>query len=130
MRISRSCAATRPDLGRILAIDGKAINSYVAKETDSTEKQHDRRADHAARWGKKQYQGVNSHGRVWKNVTSWFGYKLHLIVDAVYELPIAYEVTAAPKGEAPVVHKMIATLGEEHSQLMEGVCVSYRRQGI
>ena len=30
-----------------------------------------------------------------EKMVKWFGYKLHLVVDATYELPVAYKVTKA-----------------------------------
>jgi len=32
----------------------------------------------------------------------WFGYKLHMVVDALYELPVSFTVT--PANEADTVH--------------------------
>jgi hypothetical protein len=36
----------------------------------------------------------------------WFGYKLHLIVDANYELPVAYELTKASSSDVKEGHKL------------------------
>lgn len=33
------------------------------------------------------------------SVKSWFEYKIHLVVDSKYELPIAYEVTTASEAK-------------------------------
>jgi len=43
----------------------------------------------------KEYRGQNKDGSLWEKIVKWFGYKLHLVVDATYELPVAYKVTKA-----------------------------------
>lgn len=45
--------------------------------------------------GAKSYRGQREDGTVWEKIKYWFGYKLHLIVDADYELPVAFRVTKA-----------------------------------
>jgi hypothetical protein len=57
------------------------------------------RRDIDANFGVKTYKGKNKDGSVWEKTMSWFGYKLHLIVDAVYELPVAFRVTQASRSE-------------------------------
>ena len=63
-------------------------------------KKGDRRKDEEANWGVKKYtESVNGKGEKVKKKTSWFGYRLHLIVDVKYELPVAYKVTEASNSE-------------------------------
>src|SRR5690554_7171446 len=38
---------------------------------------------------------VFNRGKKIQKDKKWFGYKLHLIVDAAYELPVAYKITPA-----------------------------------
>ena len=40
--------------------------------------------------GKKTCRGRREDGTVWEKIIKWFGCKLHLIVDAVYELPVLF----------------------------------------
>lgn len=57
-----------------------------------------------ADWGKQTYRGVAAQGKAWEKVTAWFGYKIHLLVDATDELPLAGTVTKtspADISEAP-----------------------------
>jgi hypothetical protein len=82
----------QPDLGKHLAIDGKAISSLANGNKDNQSESKDRRSDVDADWGKKEYKGKNKDGSNYQKVVSWFGYKLHLVVDANYELPLAYVV--------------------------------------
>lgn len=61
----------------------------------------DGRRDVDVDFGKKTYKGVRDDGTPWKKVVSWFGYKLYLLVDAQYELPVGYLVTKASANEIP-----------------------------
>ena len=109
-----------PDLGKIIAFDGKAIHSYSpGKKKKSVLRNYDRRSDNDADWGVKEYKGKRADGTMWKKVKSWFGYRIHLIVDAVYELPIAFEVTKASKNEGKVVDKLFEQLDEDHSDIID-----------
>jgi hypothetical protein len=96
-----------PDFGEVLAIDGKAIQSYARRRRDEDEKPYDGRRDIDADIGVKTYKGKNKNGSVWEKVKTWFGYKLHLIVDAKYELPVAFSVTKASRSEVKEGHVLI-----------------------
>jgi len=95
-----------PDFGTILVGDGKAISSH-------------RKKDKTADFCVKKYKGINSDGTMWSKTKSWFGFRLHLIADANYELPIAYEVTRASKNEGKVMKGMVDKLAKKHKALME-----------
>jgi len=84
-----------PELGTHLAVDSKAIPS-AGKPTDRAA---DGRRDTDGDWGVKTYRGKRTDGSVWEKVKRWFGYKLHLVVDATYELPLAFEVTRASSSD-------------------------------
>jgi len=106
--------------GNVLAIDGKAIHTHARRpKKDETPKYPDGRRDVDANVGVKTYRGVRKDGTLWEKVSRWFGYKLHLIVDADYELPVAYEVTRASASEVKRAHKMIPALKERHEKLIE-----------
>ena len=49
----------------------------------------------------------------------WFGYKLHMLCDATYELPIAFEVTNAAVHESPKLLGLVAHAAERHEALVE-----------
>ena len=44
--------------------------------------------------------------------------KLHLVVDAIYELPVAFKVTPASNPEQPEAHELLEGLNKEHSDLI------------
>ena len=97
-----------PEFGKNLAIDGKAIQSLARRK--NKKKKKDGRRDLDANWGIKEYKGVREDGTCWSKIVKWFGYKLHLIVDADYELPAVFEVTKA---------QLIEKLDKTHPQLIE-----------
>lgn len=106
-----------PDFGKMLAIDGKAIESYAKRENNN--KEEDGRRDVDANTGIKKYSGIREDGTTWEKITSWFGYKLHLIVDAKYELPVAFSVTKASAPEIPEGKKLIEGVKEKHPEILE-----------
>lgn len=106
-----------PDFGKDLAIDSKAISSLSRRENKN--EKADGRRDKDADWGKKEYRGVRGDGTAWEKVVKWFGYKLHLIVDANYELPVAFSVTKASESDINEAHRMIDRLEEERPEILE-----------
>ncbi len=108
-----------PDLGKVLAVDGKAIASRANGNNNTEEKKRDGRRDLDADWGKKVYSGKDKTGKAWEKVVSWFGYKLHLIVDAVYELPVEYAVTKASAAEQPVAHEMLTQMEKDKEEILK-----------
>jgi len=106
-----------PSFGKRLAIDSKAINSHAKKNPKKAKV--DGRRDTDANYGKKTYKGKQKDGTLWKTVKSWFGYKLHIVVDSDYELPIAYKVTCASESDMNQLLPMIAELKENQPSVIE-----------
>ena len=107
-----------PDLGEKTAVDSKAIPSFgnpVRDEKKLTES--DGRRDTDADWGTKTYKGTRKDGTTWEKVTKWFGYKLHLLVDSVYELPLAFDVDVASSSDTKNLTPLIEDLEENHKQV-------------
>ena len=105
-----------PDFGQRFAIDSKPVDSHG---NPTKEDKEDGRRDKDADWGTKRYHGVREDGTVWEKVKSWLGYKLHLIVDADYELPVAYEVTKASASDCPQLLPMVDQLDQAHPGLLD-----------
>ncbi len=105
-----------PGFGTNLAGDGKAIHSLgkPSKNEDG-----DRRHEEEADWGVKTYRGVDKDGKAWEKIKSWFGFRMHLIVDADVELPVSYTLTKASIGEQPVMREMFTELDRVHPELIE-----------
>ena len=96
---------TLPGYGKELAIDSKWVES--AANQVSKRKDPDGRSETEARKGVKKYYGVKEDGTAWEKVVTCFGFKIHLIVDAVYELPVAYEITDAAASDVTEGKKII-----------------------
>ena len=82
-----------PNFGEDVAIDSKWVESLAKRVSDN--KNSGRRGEHDAEYGKKEYKGRRPDGTEWITVKSCFGFKLHVLVDANYELPLAYMVSSA-----------------------------------
>ena len=106
------------DFGRVLAVDGKALPSYAPGEKKNGCDKGDHRGEHDARWGKHEYRGIDEKGTPWKTVKSWFGFTLHLVVDANHELPVGYEITDASVNEMPVANVLLDSLDEDYPWLV------------
>mgnify|MGYP005619514037 CR=1 FL=1 len=104
-----------PDLGVNLAVDGKAIHS-AGKASD---KARDGRRDTDADWGAKSYRGQRADGSLWSKVSHWFGYKLHLLIDADHELPLGYKVTRASVNDTTELLPLMAELEKRHPEIVE-----------
>jgi hypothetical protein len=104
-----------PGLGAHLAADSKAICS-AGRPTD---KGVDGRRDTDGTWGVKTYRGKRTDGSVWEKVKRWFGYKLHLIVDTTYEIPVAFEVTRASRSDTRRLLPMMEGIRERHGWIVE-----------
>ena len=87
---ARRLGQTLPGIGMHLSADSTMIESYAngrwEKERRGKGKGEGR--DPEASWGIKS--GNNDKGRSYK-----FGYKLHLLVDSHYEVPLGFRVTSA-----------------------------------
>lgn len=106
--------------GRVLVVDGKPIRSHGRRRRgDENRRGPDGRRDTDADVGKKTYRGRREDGSVWERVKSWFGYKLHLVVDGEYELPVAFKVTRASRAELPELRGLLEKLEERHKELLE-----------
>ena len=112
--------AELPDFGRVLAIDGKALRTHARpRARDAHTPPPDGRRDTEADFGKKTQRGRHGDGTPWEKVTKWFGYRLHLVVDALYEMPVAFEVTQASASEMPLAHTLLGRLQERHPEVLE-----------
>lgn len=103
-----------PELGENLAIDGKIIESHANQPTNR--KTPDKRSESDATWTAKNYYDKEN------NViqTTWyFGYRVHLICDTEYELPIAYKVTPANEGESTIAKLLVDNLTTQQAERAE-----------
>ena len=80
-----------PDLGRNTAGDSTALQARC-KESENAVSAEITQGLPQPSGGRKEY--TDDGGKVTK-IVEWFGYKLHLLVDAKHEVALAYRVTTA-----------------------------------
>jgi len=118
-RLVDDLKAALPDLGRVLASDGKAVRTHARRRgKDAPPLPPDGRRDTDADVGTKTYRGTRADGTLWERTYRWFGYKVHLVVDASYEVPVAFAVTKASASEMPRVRRLLGGLIERHPDLL------------
>lgn len=119
-RLVEELAQQLPDFGRILAIDGKALASFARGRKRQTDKgKPDGRRELDADWGQKTLRGEREGGSTWEKVVRWFGFKLHLVVDALYELPVTFKVTRASASEIKQGHRLIDQMAEHTPTILK-----------
>lgn len=110
-----------PDMGKNLGIDSKAIPSFSKgkKKVKLNNKKRDGRRDTEANWGVKKYKGIDKDGNYWEKKKTWYGYKIHIIGDLDYELPIGFKLTRA--SESDVVHTLplVREVYNKHKNIIE-----------
>jgi len=103
-----------PDLGLSVAVDSKGVNS-AGRPAKKLERDGRRETD--ADWGKKTYRGEREDGTLWGKVVKWFGYKIHLLVDTSYEMPLGYRVTRASVSDTTQLLPLVEDLKEKHPKI-------------
>jgi hypothetical protein len=101
-----------PDLGEQLGTDTTALRTWARGRRNPRES-----ADPEADWGRKTRRWKDAQGGEHEEVTKWFGYKAHLLVDTRHELPLARRVTKASRPDAEKVLKMLRELKKRHPQM-------------
>jgi len=106
-----------PDFGRHLAMDSKAISSFAKgkNQNEGTDGRRDMDAD----YGRKEYRGVGKDSKPWEKIVKWFGYKLHLVVDATYELPVAFKVTKASDADISEGHALLKQIEQKQPEIVK-----------
>lgn len=115
-RLVQEISQLLPDYGKSLAMDSKAIPSFAQHKNKN--QTPDGRRDTDANYGKKEYRGINKDGKPWEKVVKWFGYKLHLIVDTIYELPVLFTLTKASASDVVEGRKMVSLLNERLPEMV------------
>lgn len=106
-----------PDFGNRLAMDSKFIDSRAKRRSGRTSP--DRRSESDADWGKKTYQGVHRDGKAWKKEVSCFGFKVHLVTDSTYELPVDFILSRASESDVAYGHKVVDKLQAKHRKIVD-----------
>jgi len=110
-----------PHFAERLAIDGKALPSFAQNpnKNETPDGRRDLDTDH----GVKHYHGKNKDGKPWEKIVHWVGYKIHLLVDSTYELPLAFTVTKASVADITEAPVLLAQLAKRHPLAMKAARV-------
>ncbi len=116
-RLHRELMKVLPDYGRFLGADGKAIRSH---SSGRTLKGKNRTSDPDADRGVHAHRGVSKRtGKPWERIMSWFGYKVHLSGDTLYEIPVSFSVEKASVSERTVLMRDLAALMRDEPTMAE-----------
>lgn len=102
-----------PGLGEQLGTDTTALRTWARGRRDPKES-----ADPEADWGHKIRRWKGSDGQTHEDVTKWFGYKAHLLVDTRYEVPLERSVTKASRPDAEKVQEMVRQVKQRHPEMV------------
>ena len=99
-----------PGFGTKLAVDSTDIKAYSNGHRRNP-------SDKDARWGAK---GAGRHSGPAKDkqrdLYYWFGYKLHLVVDALYELPVSFKLTPANESDTTYMEALLKRAGADQAE--------------
>ena len=101
-----------PGFGRRLVVDSTDIKAYSNGHRRN-------KSDPDARWGAKRAGGqpqLETEAGKRHDLYYWFGYKLHLVVDAVYELPVSFILTPANQSDTQQMEVLLAKAKTERPQ--------------
>ena len=104
-----------PDLGAVVAIDSTAIHSHCNPNRKPV-------SDPEASWGVKH--SVKSSE---KDGTDWFfGYKMHLIADARYGIPLALSVTTGSRNDSPELLPLVEQAKAQYDWFQPDIAIADR----
>jgi len=105
-----------PDLGRNLVVDSKALRSHARRGGKKTP---DGRRDTDADFGAKKQIVEKEDGTLWEKLKYFFGYKLHLLADAKYELPLGYSITKGSESDMNHLLPLVEELESNHPGIVK-----------
>ncbi len=120
---------TLPGFGQKLVTDSTEIRAY-------SNGHHTKRSDPDARWGAKKSShhdttseaisepGKESRKGKKRDLYYWFGYKLHLLIDATYELPVSFAVTPANESDTQQMPVLLEKAGLERPEARPEVVIA------
>lgn len=102
-----------PDFGREVAVDATAVPAYSNPRHPS---------DPDAAWGvAHSAQSTNKDGK-----ERFVGYKVHMVADANYALPLSLKVTAGNRNDSPELRPLIQQAKSQHHWLQPFAAIADR----
>jgi Transposase DDE domain/Transposase domain (DUF772) len=117
-----------PGFGVKLAVDSTDIQAY----SNGYRKQP---SDPDAGWGAKKKSNNKTEeeqGKKKEAVYYWFGYKLHLVIDALYELPMGFILTPANESDMTQMKPLLEKIGADQEKSRPEIVIAdkgYDSQG-
>ena len=102
-RLTDELKAMLPDLGTEVAVDSTTVRSHCNPNRK-------RVSDPEASWTAKNSARAKTGGKEWHH-----GYKVHMVADANYGVPLAHIVTTAKRSDSPELPGIIA-----HAEVLHG----------
>ena len=100
--------------------DGKIFQGY-AKTKNNEATDLDSRSETDADWTFKEHYYKDESGITKIKTTRYFGFRIHLLSDANYELPIDYKITKASISEKKEMEKLIMGMSRKKLNIMEAI---------
>ena len=102
-RLTHQLKQLLPDLGPEVAIDSTTVRSNCNPNRPKVRRGVKRISDPEASWTAKNSARAKTGGKEWHH-----GYKVHMVADANYGLPLAHIVTTAKRNDSPELPSVIA----------------------
>ena len=112
--LTRQIRMLIPDLGTEVAVDSTTVRSHCSPHRKPI-------SDPEASWTAKNSTQAKDGKKEWRH-----GYKVHMVADANYGLPLAHVVTTAKRNDSPVLPSMIAHAEALHDWFRPSVVVADR----
>jgi transposase len=117
-----------PGFGAKLAVDSTDILAY-----SNGHREHPSDVD--ASWGAKKKSNSQGEEKIGEGITQkgkkkeadiyyWFGYKLHLLIDALYELPLAFVLTPANEADTTQMKPLLLKAGADKEKTKPEAVIS------
>lgn len=94
-KVTDAISDALPGFGETVAVDSTSVESFSNPNRKVV-------SDPEARWGVKHKAKAKEGGTDW-----FFGYKMHLLADANYGIPLAYQVTAGNVNDSPTLMPLL-----------------------
>ena len=104
------------DFGKLIVADGKVIQNYATKILKNNSAN---RGERDPNWCQKNYTTTKPDDEKVVKTKKWFGFRLHLITDATYELPVDYKVTKTSNSEVKETEKLLDNIKEKYPDKLE-----------
>ena len=110
-----------PDLGDTVAVDSTTVRSHCNPNRSKVRRGVKRVSDPEASWTAKNSARAKTGGKEWHH-----GYKVHMVADANYGLPLGQIVTTASRNDSPELPRVIEHTKSLHPWFRPKVVIADR----